>query len=608
MKQKSILIQDAQNLYDLLGDSFILLTGSAISGANYPCVPMVIDVMEKIFEIISINLRDGAFEERIVSNYAKSLCKNGKYHYLLNSTKFEEFLGILQLILGRTQLNKLLKILYLCHPDEYGPNQKAISWLLENQKCIICLTTNFDNSLENASDHIETYSYIDYLNIISKIGSVPIQLKLHGNVRNNSCVATNKAIFKHTSVKTYDFLIELLKDKNILVLGYSGNGDIDIYPNLSQSKDANFFWCEYKANKTVPDCSKYKVICDLGSSDPNKNLLLGLAICHGWNSDDKGCKHDWENILEKWCDSINHEKLARILIQVLIKKPDWQVVHVMTFYPYTIYSDNIDINRGIACLQKSAYGIAEKIFTNLINNTILNKDQLVTAKLYLGFVQWRMGKFKKSLQTLWWFYSIDSYGYTEMQKVQISDGHRVYLEVIRDWMQLQSSKQRRQRIYESYKTENMLMKFKSLKTFDFAEDILKKVIILHIIYLKEGRKDKEFVNDVKKLFRLCYDTKNWDIAEAVGRLFVSVSFTKGLLALLRIDYELIKRKQINILRKSLAAILNKITLGTFPWFTIGLIDSPILYNIVSVFRNSLYQYKVSRWLKQKDLEENKDIF
>lgn len=584
------------------------MLGSAVPGVNSPQLPMVPEVMENIFKNMHACLENGTYDEKIVAEYAKSLCVNGKYNHLLKSTKFEEFLGILQLILGRTKLDELLRILYLCRPNEYGLNQSSISWLLENRKCIICLTTNFDNSLENASDFIETYTYIDYPNIINKITNIPIQLKLHGSVKDNSCVATNRSIFEHTSIKTYNFLIELLKDKKVLVLGYSGNGDVDINPNLSLSKEngSEFFWCEDKESKPVPNYSKYKVICDLSSDDPKKNLLFGLASHYGWKSTLKKRDHKWINGLKDWCYSINHEKLARILIQILIKKPGWQVIHVMTYYPYTIETENIDINRGIACLQKSAYGIAERIFTEVINDKHLNQSELITSKLYLGFVQWRKGKYKRALKTLWWFYNIDSVKYKEKQnKYQISYGHRIYLEVIRDWMQLQLFKYKRRKIYEKYRVFDVIKKFKSLETYDFSDDILKQAILLHIDYLKDGKNDKIIINEISKLFDLSCNTKNWDIAEAVGRLFVGVKFIKGFLALVKVDYELIKRKQWNLIRKSIAAILNKVTLGIVPWLTIGLFDSPILYNIASIYRNYQYQYKISNWEKQRNKELRK---
>ena len=84
-----------------------------------------------------------------------------------------------------------------------------------------------------------------------------------------------------------------------------------------------------------------------------------------------------------------------------------------------------------------------------------------------------------------------------------------------------------------------------------------------------------------------------------------MTFIKGFLALIKVDYELIKRKQWNIIRKSIAAILNKMTLGIMPWLTIGLIDSPILYNIASIYRNYQYQYKISNWKKQRNKEIRK---
>ena len=114
-------------------------------------------------------------------------------------------------------IDELLRILYLCKDKEYGPNQSAISWLLEKRICSICVTTNFDNSIENASSHIEPFTHLNYPKNISVNNNSPILLKLHGDVKDNSCVATSRTMFEAKVLASYEFLKNLLNQQNILV-------------------------------------------------------------------------------------------------------------------------------------------------------------------------------------------------------------------------------------------------------------------------------------------------------------------------------------------------------------------------------------------------------
>jgi hypothetical protein len=172
-------------------------------------------------------------------------------------------------------------------------------------------------------------------------------------------------------------------------------------------------------------------------------------------------------------------------------------------------------------------------------------------------------------------------------------------------MQLKSFKFRRKKIYNKYRVSDFIEKFETTKTYDFKEDILKKVVVLHIQYLEGKPINREFVEKVGKLFDDSYNTKNWSVAEAVGRLLISVSFIKGLNALIKVDHELMQRRQWNVLRKSVSAILNKMTLGLFPWLIINLVDGPFLSKIVAPGRDYLYKRKLVTWENEKKMRITK---
>jgi len=518
--QKEIhCIENIGDLIDNLGlsresSNIVLLVGSAVSGCNYPNLPMVENVLEGVFKCVIKKLNASKlYNEKIAAGYAKTLIRKdksdtdftgkdyGKYYQITRTTKFEEFLGIIEQVLGRGKLDELLTGLFLCKNSEYGKNQSAITWLMENGICSFCLTTNFDNTIENSSKKVKVYTHLNFLSAENYLFNSKILLKLHGDVVDNSCVATHRSLFKHSNEGTYSFLQELLKHKKILVLGYSGYGDVDISPNLAQT-EADFYWCEYNRNRQVPDYSIAKVLCDLKSDDSEKNLLHGLAKCYGWSYTDKvESEHRWNKHLREWCNSVDNKNLVDILIRVFLSRPGWQVVHLITLFPNTIISNNSRINKGRACLQKSAYGPAEKIFSDLIHDNSIDQNQRISSYLYLGFVQWRKGKFKESLKTLWWFYSLEPGNYDESVYMQIGDGLRMYLEVVRDMMRLRIFKKARENIYNKYNVADVIAKIENIRTYDFQDDILMKVVLFYISFLRDRRKNKKIVTEAMDIIQ-----------------------------------------------------------------------------------------------------------
>lgn len=85
------IVRSAKKLSILLGTPFVLFIGSAVSGCNFPRLPMVLSFIKKILEVSAEILRSGSYGDRLLAKYALSFC-NGKHSSLLETTKFEEFL------------------------------------------------------------------------------------------------------------------------------------------------------------------------------------------------------------------------------------------------------------------------------------------------------------------------------------------------------------------------------------------------------------------------------------------------------------------------------------------------------------------------------------
>ena len=564
-------IRDPKTLSDSLGSGFVLLAGSAVSGSSNPRLPMVQPFMKNILCRAASILETGSYGERLIARYAKSLIKKrGSHSKLLESTKFEEFLWQIQTAAGRDQLNELLASVYACQGDEYGLNQSAISWLLEKGVCLACLTTNFDNSIELALPRIRPIIHPNYpKSLEDQIGS-PMLLKLHGDAKERNCISTSRAMSEARHLGSHQVLRKLLAKKTVLVLGYSGTGDVDIRPHLN-AEGTTYLWGVRKSEGLIPPFSRRRVLCDLDATDSERNLLLGLARLHGWQGQHVGQSHEWSESLDAWCERLSHESLARIVMLTFFRQTGWPVVRAHRFTPVQLECDHKIIDEGIVFLQISTYGPAEKAFRTALSSS-LTRLQSITAKLYLGFTQWRQGNLRQALETLSWFLDDTCWPDSEGElKEKFGDGLRVFLEVARDQMQLMRSTSERRAFYRTNRLKEAIERLERLDPIDLKGDTLARTVIMNISQLIGESIDEE---RLQELFDDSYAAMIWQTAEAVGRLLVHVSFRKGLAALIKIDLKLKQLRKWNTIRKSGAAMLYSLLGSRFP-IILNVIDGPL---------------------------------
>ena len=164
--------------------------------------------------------------------------------------------------------DKDLKLSQLFSSKSFNKVHFFLSKMLENGSCI--LTTNFDNCIENAiafnnDEYLLKKRYVyegfdlsksitDFSNCLIKIhGSQPLN-----NSQNTELVISIAALAK-TSNAFSNFpywkqsLLNMLKDKTVVVLGYSCSDDFDIYPILKLSQLKKIIWLNYNENHSYPE-------------------------------------------------------------------------------------------------------------------------------------------------------------------------------------------------------------------------------------------------------------------------------------------------------------------------------------------------------------------
>ncbi len=263
-------------LKNVLGEHFVLLFGSAVSGVMEPKLPMINDVMQTFSKQASIQLSAGSYEDKVIAAYAQDLI-SGYHSVLLQQTKFENFIFELQSSVEKDVVDDLFVRVFSCIEEQYNNNHSALAFLLRNRNCLAALTTNFDNQIELCLPDIKSYIFPERPNQIPSENNHPILIKLHGDAPTKTYVATSPQLSRARSLDTFAFIEELLRNQIVLVLGYSGTGDIDISPHLGKYESLLIWGDRFvDLSKTVRP-NQINLLCDLSLNAPGKKkMVLGI--------------------------------------------------------------------------------------------------------------------------------------------------------------------------------------------------------------------------------------------------------------------------------------------------------------------------------------------
>lgn len=440
------MIGSPSDLSARLGEEFVLVVGSAISGVAPPYLSM--DIARPFMKTVGTAFSAQAYADRLYAKYCELLAEaDGSYKALIeNEIKFEEFLWLLSRYSSREALDELLRLLYFCRDREYGPNHVAIAQLLKTGRCLACFTTNFDNAIETACAALGVplrppfTTPGEYPATLPGKGEKPILVKLHGSVLDRNCVADSAALLGARSNRTHGMIRSLLKGRNVLVVGYSGLGDIDISPQLSET-DARFFWANHRLPHPDerPDWADVIAISDLRypQNSGERNLLFDLAE---WRPSANECfegRREVDQILSRWLADTPLD--SRGLLRAVFA---WRRSNALAHLDHT---DRLDLDDVAACrrlgwgyIQHRAYKRADLVFERGLKlATAMDENR---AHLFLGaaFALWRLGRWNDARMTLYPLVRNDIpelANANETFREIFADACRVYLEVSRDLLQ-----------------------------------------------------------------------------------------------------------------------------------------------------------------------------
>ena len=527
----------------------IIFCGSAVSGGindrkgnPQTFLPMTRAVIQTLFHEIS-RLPSQNYFESVLHNYAAEMI-NGKYQFNTFNLKFEDFIWRIEKARNKNQVRKLLYSLYFCNRDQFLPNHIAISKLLKDNFSNLCVTTNFDNVIENINPKLIKIVQ-DEGTTLTKIPTRNTILKLHGDVAEGKYITTTPELLNAEQLDRFSYLYELFENSNILVSGYSGLGDIDISPHFREAKKygTRFIWLirnDSEPNEFIQDVADYYFKTNLFSSNRDENCLLDLAEIDNYFVKYPLNFPNWQSKLSEWIQE-NKEpyKILKIIDECLEGIVGWAKYHIYTvggYQKYSIKKKNMnygedEIYLADRCLKIGTYWVGLFTLGKLDPSHIWSKRNYFQYIYIKGFCYWRLMRIADSLKVLDYFASTP-------QKSRIlpifENGFKTYLEVVRDQLQFLPSQQERRKFYNENEISKKIRRLKRIlvRSQNNSSQILSLVAINDIRRLIG---EKIPIADYNELFERAISLNDWSVAENVALSILKIDRNDGELKLLKVD-------------------------------------------------------------------------
>jgi hypothetical protein len=487
----------------------------------------------------------------------------------LTQTKFEDFIARLEDATSASTVNAFLQALFECSEHEFNFNHAAIWYLIQTRHATTCITTNFDNAIERASGNTLSRYIGDGLPEFSP--AEPTLMKPHGDVISGEYVATNALLFSGSRQRKFDRLSELLRNKTVLVIGYSGTGDVDIAPSLRKAAEENgtrFVWT-VEPGKDPATAPAYAAVAqfDLFQNSSADNWLLGLAVRYGAGSFRQRVGPSWRKRLRHWFDGLAVGQIRDFVAMFFAGRVGWPLNHLLQVREWSFGSVAVsDLTRGRALIEIPDYRSA---MTRFENAAALGSD-LVKINTWKGFCLWRMGREDGALELLGPIALAPSP--TEASRTQTAACRRHYLEVVRDRLRRVSSSGIRRQLADKYEIDAVRTLFlREAASVNYDEALLTEIVLTDLDRLM-GRPRLECLVEVRETYRMARDLLSRNAAGSAARALTLLSVKEGFRALR--DTGVFGRDYYNLqeVRKGLVFLMAAVLPVSWEWLVLDLFD------------------------------------
>ena len=607
MVSNSQPVTTIDELKSLLGDHFVVLFGSAVSGVMEPGLPMIDAVTHTLLSQASVRLNSASYQEQVIAGYAQDMAnKRGYHNALLKQTKFENFIFDLQGSMGKEAVDDLFVRIFTCTGEQYNNNHSALAFLLEKCICLAALTTNFDNQLELCLPGVELYIYPGRPARLPVAGNRPIVVKLHGDALSKTCVATSPELSHAKSLNTYVFIEELLQDQVVLVLGYSGTGDIDIAPHLGKY-EKTLLWGNFSIEESKPKLpNQIDFICDLSLAEPGmekkgrRNLLIELAASYGWKAPTKDFpveKLKWMEEIVYWTQQIPRENLRDFITSFMSWRTSWPHVHItyLGLQKITSYQNRLDY--ALSTVQVAAYKSSEKLIKTLLLSEPPNLTSYLSTMELLGFTYWGQRRYQEALTTYLKIledYKPESESKPDANVKKIISGiARLYLEILIE-------------VVNNNREDNDRRELLRNSRADYVAGILKQLEIDTNYYLNQiAILETNYwlgtpvsLAETSKFFDQCMAMQEWEAAALTAQFMLTLSFPDGRKAVNEILPQLRKRGSAKLITKVNARLIYEQVNRRIPVQVLNFkaFTDILLVGVELIFAFKRLVWNLDRWL------------
>ncbi len=594
-------ISSAEELHAELGDQFVILCGSAIAAttpAGDPFLPMVNTVMTDFFAQVASRLSTGSYYYRLTAGYAAAISRLGApYNPLLYQTKFEDFIARIEGATSTDKATSLLRALFECSADEFNFNHAAIWHLLKARRAKMCITTNFDNAIESASAG-SLRRYIGY-DFPAAVPDQPAILKPHGDVVAGMFIATTELLYSGSQQRRFDGLGSLLENETVLVVGYSGTGDVDIAPSLHKAAvegGARFIWTiEPKAR--VDSAPEYASVAafDLFERASERNWLLHIADRCGASLFRQREGPKWRERLRQWFDCFSPDTVADFVATFFAGRVGWPLNHLLQIREWSFPSATVNpLSRGRALIEIPDYRAAMKRF----DEAAILADDDPRVRRWRGFCRWRMGEEDEALAILRPLAVSPSVN--ERSRTDTAAGRRHYLEVVRDRLRRSRSHALRVSMQGKYDVGKVRSLFLGEKeSVSYEEALLTDIVLADLDRLMETPSE-ECMQTVRASHRMAEALRNRNATGSAARLLALMD-RRGGLQLLR-STGVFGRSYYNLqsLRKSLVVVAAGVLPKTWEWVLFDFCDGRVSAKAHLLWMRGLSAWRLRKWRRAFD--------
>lgn len=400
-----------------------VLAGSAISMPAPTAAPMVRPALEGLLRSAEAVL---VGKHPALGQFVQDTLDDVDMGHLASNLKFELAIGHLNAQVTGLG-DSVIRALYSTRQP--NPNHFALAALLKSGQVNWLLTTNFDRALEAASGFPARPGYVPAPNSNAAI------IKPHGDADSGQLlVATLDTMSQLKAIQAAKGLFTALKAlglENLLVVGYSGSGDVDIMPGLIEAQSNVTIWWAVRSGHAPSELGNVNEFSHdlLGTTDNALQRLAGTATPIDRPSDTDIASETSKRLLGV-LHPLSPSELIRVTLALLLEAHFGQAAAQILLASRNVLSTGeFQIQMHLACERLMAYSLSREL---LATTAPADEEEEASLLARQGFLLEQAGRYGEAIK----LYERARVKLGSLEAAGISVGYRTKDFILRGWLEL----------------------------------------------------------------------------------------------------------------------------------------------------------------------------